>query len=157
LKESARILRLYMAGWQARCGGRIRLAAGFVLLIPIVAAAQPIVSDPIVVDGGRLTIGGDISATASCTHAYGGHADCGDDTGFFNYTDYEHSALRMMRFDVTAAWRPNRRVSFLGEVRSENIERPEPYALYVRIRPWVSRRIDIQAGRVPPTFGAFAR
>jgi hypothetical protein len=29
--------------------------------------------------------------------------------------------------------------------------------LYARIRPWVGRAFDIQAGRVPPTFGAFAR
>ena len=33
----------------------------------------------------------------------------------------------------------------------------EPYALYVRVRPWPDARFDIQAGRVPPTFGAFAR
>ncbi len=32
-----------------------------------------------------------------------------------------------------------------------------PYALYVRVRPWRDRPIDIQAGRIPPTFGAFAR
>ena len=32
-----------------------------------------------------------------------------------------------------------------------------PYALYVRIRPWDRAAFDIQAGRVPPTFGAFAR
>jgi hypothetical protein len=29
--------------------------------------------------------------------------------------------------------------------------------LYVRIRPWTARNIDIQVGRVPPTFGAFGR
>ncbi len=27
--------------------------------------------------------------------------------------------------------------------------------MYARIRPWLSRRIDIQVGRIPPTFGAF--
>ena len=32
-----------------------------------------------------------------------------------------------------------------------------PYALYVRVHPWRDRPIDIQAGRIPPTFGAFAR
>ena len=32
-----------------------------------------------------------------------------------------------------------------------------PYALYLRIRPWTTRDFDIQVGRVPPTFGAFAR
>jgi hypothetical protein len=29
--------------------------------------------------------------------------------------------------------------------------------LYARIRPWAERDFDIQVGRVPPTFGAFAR
>jgi hypothetical protein len=29
--------------------------------------------------------------------------------------------------------------------------------LYLRIRPWTARDLDIQVGRVPPTFGAFAR
>src|SRR5207237_461869 len=29
--------------------------------------------------------------------------------------------------------------------------------LYLRIRPWTNRAFDIQIGRVPPTFGAFAR
>src|SRR5213075_574688 len=55
-------------------------------------------------------------------------------------------------------------VAVLGDVRSENAfedgfhaERPRAYALYVRIRPWPSRAVDIQAGRVPPTFGAFSR
>ena len=32
-----------------------------------------------------------------------------------------------------------------------------PYALYLRIRPWSARDFDIQIGRIPPTFGAFAR
>ena len=30
----------------------------------------------------------------------------------------------------------------------------EAYGLFVRVRPWPARRFDIQAGRVPPTFGA---
>ena len=49
------------------------------------------------------------------------------------------------------------RVSFLGEVRSENGDGIRPYAFYVRVRPWKDRAIDIQAGRIPPTFGAFSR
>jgi hypothetical protein len=48
-------------------------------------------------------------------------------------------------------------VSVLTEIRSENGERPEPYALYLRLRPWRDRAHDIQAGRIPPTFGSFAR
>ena len=49
------------------------------------------------------------------------------------------------------------RVSVLAEIRSENGGLPDPYALYVRVRPWLTHGFDIQAGRVPPTFGAFAR
>jgi hypothetical protein len=45
----------------------------------------------------------------------------------------------------------------LGEVRTENIGPLRAYALYLRIRPWTMHNIDIQVGRVPPTFGAFAR
>ena len=48
-------------------------------------------------------------------------------------------------------------VALLAEVRSENGGRPEPYGLYLRIRPWTARAFDIQIGRVPPTFGAFPR
>ena len=48
-------------------------------------------------------------------------------------------------------------VTFLAELRSENGDHPEPYGVYVRIRPWTGRRFDVQIGRVPPTFGAFPR
>ena len=51
----------------------------------------------------------------------------------------------------------NDHVSFLTELRSENGDALKPYALYVRLRPWRSRPIDIQAGRIPPIFGAFPR
>jgi hypothetical protein len=48
-------------------------------------------------------------------------------------------------------------VAVLAEVRTENDSEPEPYALYVRVRPWAERNFDLQIGRVPPTFGAFPR
>ena len=82
-----------------------------------------------------------------------------DDTdgAWFNYTDYEHNALRLFRLGVTADVRLTDRVSVLTEIRSENGDGVKPYALYVRVRPWRDRPIDIQAGRIPPTFGAFAR
>ena len=122
------------------------------------AAAQTLPSGPIVVGDGRLTIGGDVSATGSCAHAAGpGTAACADDAGFFNYTDYEHSALRMFRVDVSAVVKATSHLAVLGELRTENGGWPTPYAFYVRIRPWSARSFDIQAGRVPPTFGAFSR
>jgi hypothetical protein len=111
-----------------------------------VAGAQTLPSEPIWVAGGRVTLGGDVSATF-------GH----DDPGFFNYTDYAHSALRMLRIDVSAAVKAGPHFTLLGELRTENFADVHPYALYVRIRPWTARNFDIQVGRVPPTFGAFAR
>jgi len=129
-----------------------------VLLAGSQALAQSLPSEPVSFGGGRVTIGGDVSATFSCTDATSSTSRvCADDTGFFNYTDYEHSTLRMLRVGLTASVRATDRLSFLGEVRSEDAQRPQPYALYARIRPWTSRPVDFQIGRVPPTFGAFAR
>ena len=135
---------------------RALLALALALGAAGVAGAQTLPSEPIVIGGGRLTIGGDVSATMSCAQAEGG-SRCTEDTGFFNYTDYYHSSVRMLRVDVAAALTVTRHVSILGEVRSEDAGWPQPYALYVRVRPWVRHRFDIQAGRIPPTFGAFAR
>jgi hypothetical protein len=123
------------------------------LICSIVAAAQPRVassqtlpSGPIVLADGRMAIGGDVSVSIAP-----------NDPGFFNYTDYEHSVLRMLRLDVAASFKAGEHFSVLGEMRSENLETPHPYALYVRIRPWAKRALDIQVGRIPPTFGAFTR
>ena len=110
------------------------------------AAAQTLPSEPISIAGGRVTLGGDVSATIGS-----------DDPGFFTYTDYAHSAIRMLRVDLSAAVKAGPHLTLLGEVRSENLGQVQPYALYARIRPWTSREFDIQVGRVPPTFGAFAR
>ena len=122
------------------------------------ADAQSMTSETISFAGGRVTLGGDVSATFSCTDSdISTSSVCADDTGFFNYTDYEHSALRMIRIDLTAAVRATERLSFLAEVRTEDGGRPQPYALYARIRPWLSKPVDFQVGRVPPTFGAFIR
>jgi hypothetical protein len=136
----------------------VTLATALTLGASLPAAGQTLPHEPIVFGGGRVTIGGDVSATFSCGDS--GEAEtarCADDPGFFNYTDYEHSALRMLRVGVTAAVKAGNRLSLLGELRSENAGVPQPYALYARIRPWTSREFDVQIGRVPPTFGAFAR
>jgi len=110
------------------------------------AFAQVPPSEPIALAGGRVTVAADVSASVGP-----------EDAGFFNYTDYEHSVLRLFRVDLTTAVTLNQHFTVLGEVRDENIETLRAYALYLRVRPWVDRAIDIQAGRVPPTFGAFAR
>jgi hypothetical protein len=110
------------------------------------ARAQGLPSEPVTVAGGHLTISGDVAGSFGSA-----------DPGWFNYTDYEHFALRLLRIDFSAVVTAGDHVAVLGEVRSENLEHLQPYALYVRIRPWTTRHIDIQAGRIPPTFGAFAR
>jgi hypothetical protein len=122
------------------------------------ASAQSLPSDPIVFGDGHVTVGGDVSATFSCAPTNSTErGPCADDGGFFNYSDYDHSQLRAFRLDLSAAVKAGSRISFLTEFRTENLSRPQPYALYVRIRPWKDRRIDIQAGRIPPTFGGFSR
>lgn len=126
---------------------RAALCAGLLLLGgSLQGAAQTLPSEPIVLADGHLTLGGDVSASLGTA-----------DTGFFNYTDYEHSALRLLRLDLSASLRVGDHLALLGEVRSENIGAVRAYAFYVRIRPWTARNFDIQAGRVPPTFGAFGR
>ena len=109
--------------------------------------AQVLPAGPAELAGGTVTIAGDATATI------GSH----DDIAFFNYTDYEHNALRMVRLSVSGAWRPTDRLALLSELRTEDWERPVAYALYLRVRPWRSRPFDVQAGRIPPVFGAFAR
>ena len=125
---------------------RAGIACLLVLCASSRASAQRLPSGPIVLGDGLLTVGGNFSATVGP-----------DDPGFFNYTDYEDSTLRMLRLDLTASLRAGSHVSLLGEVRSQNARAPKAYALYLRIRPWTKRRFDLQIGRVPPTFGAFPR
>jgi len=110
------------------------------------AAAQGLPSEPVSFGGGRVVIGGEAAASLAP-----------EDTGFFNYSDYEHSTLREVRLALTASVRANDRLSVLGELRTENFDGVTPFALYARLRPWRNRRFDIQAGRIPPTFGAFTR
>jgi hypothetical protein len=127
-------------------------AASLALLIMGVAAsagAQEFLSRPVSLADGMVVIGTDVSVTMTPQ----------DDTdgAWFNYTDYEHNALRLFRIGVTADVRLTDRVSVLTEIRSENADAVKPYALYVRVRPWRDRPVDVQAGRIPQTFGAFSR
>jgi hypothetical protein len=110
------------------------------------AQAQSLPSEPVSLAGGRVIVGGEFAATLAP-----------DDPGFFNYTDYEYSALRNIRLGVTTEVRAHPRLQFLGSIRVDRGVAFEVYGMYARIRPWLSRRIDIHIGRIPPTFGAFAR
>jgi hypothetical protein len=111
------------------------------------ASAQTLPAGPVRAFDGRLVAGAEISATVGAA----------DETAFFNYTDYEHNALRMLRVALSAAWRPVDRIALVGEVRSEDLEHTRASAAYVRFRPWLDREFDVQAGRIPPVFGAFGR
>ena len=115
-------------------------------VVDLPAMAQTLPSEPVTFAGGRVVIGGDVAASLAP-----------DDLGFFNYGDYEHSTLRQVRLGVTGSVRASNRLSVLGEVRIDNFNDITPFALYARVTPWPERRFDIQIGRVPPTFGTFAR
>ncbi len=110
------------------------------------AGAQTLPSEPIAFADGRGAVGGDVSVSLAP-----------QDPGFFNYTDYEHNALRMLKLDVSASFQAGPHVELLGDIRSESLGVPRPYGLYVRVRPWLNHAFDIQAGQIPPTFGAFPR
>jgi len=80
-----------------------------------------------------------------------------DADAFFNYTDYRHNLLRLARLRLAAEWRVRRGVSFLGQVQAENTDDVDVIAAYVRWRPWTHRGVVVQAGRIPPVVGAYAR
>jgi hypothetical protein len=127
---------------------RIAGAAAFVAALHFggSAQAQTVPSEPLTFGGGRVVIGGDAAIAAAP-----------EDEGFFNYTDYEQTTLRQIRVGMSALVRLSDRVSFLGELRSENFEYVSAFALYARIRPFPNRRLDVQIGRIPPTFGGSTR
>lgn len=108
--------------------------------------AQVLPEAPISIAGGHIVLGAELTATFAP-----------EDPGFFNYTSYEFSALRNFRIGVSAEIRATDRVQLLGEVRFDQGRVLEAYGLFVRVRPWPQRRFDIQAGRIPPTFGAMTR
>jgi hypothetical protein len=141
-------------------GRTARILAGWCVALVCTAAspasAQWLRAEPVVLGNGRVTLSGDVSVTASCSHSEGGPA-CGEDSGFFNYSDYENSTLRMLRAGLSTSVRISGRLTALGEIRLENAEPPRPYGFYLRYRPFDRYDFDIQAGRIPATFGAFAR
>ena len=96
---------------------------------------------------GRVVLGAEVTATVAS-----------EDPGFFNYTDYEYSALRNFRVGVTAEVRASQRLQFLGELRVDHGDRAAAVCAVTRASgPGPTRRFDIQVGRIPPTFGAFGR
>ena len=119
-------------------------------------AAQGLPAEPFVFGDGRVVVSGDVSMTISCAHAPDAAA-CTKDTGFFNFSDYNDSTLRMLRAGLSASVRLGRKLTALGDLRLQNAHRPRPYGVYLRFRPFERRNFDIQGGRIPSTFGSFAR
>jgi hypothetical protein len=127
---------------------RVSLLLFLLASVPAVSvSAQPLPEGPVRAFDDRVTLGAEISATAGND----------DKIAFFNYTDYEHNTLKLMRLSLSALYKPAAWLAFVGELRSEDLEHPIPYAAYARIHPWRTHAFDIQAGRIPPTFGSFAR
>ena len=110
------------------------------------AAAQLLPEQPLTLAGGHVVMGAEVTGTIAP-----------DDPGFFNYTSYEYNALRNFRISVSAELKANDYVQVLGEVRLDQGHVFEMYGLFLRVRPWPRRRFDLQAGRIPPTFGAMTR
>jgi hypothetical protein len=117
-----------------------------VVLCLLGAAAPPAAGEPLAFFGGHLRLGGEVSGTIAP-----------EDRGYFNYSDYGVNHLRLFRVDLAAEARLASFAWVLADVRSDNLGSPRIYALFLRVRPWSGREIDLQAGLVPPVFGAFPR
>jgi hypothetical protein len=122
----------------------VPIASVCAMLVTSPADAQP---GPVQLFDGRLRIAGEVTVTAGAR----------DDDAFFNYTDYERNALRGVHVAATALWQPRDRLAVVAEVRTDDFSRAAVSALYLRVRPWRSVPLDVQAGRIPPVFGAYGR
>lgn len=96
--------------------------------------------------GARVTVAGELTAT------YGS-----DDPGFFNYATYAYEPLQNVRMLLDASLRASSHLEVLAQVRTDGTSDARLSAAYVRLRPWTTRAIDVQAGRIPTTFGLFGR
>jgi hypothetical protein len=94
----------------------------------------------------HLFVGGEASAALS-----------EKDRGYFNAEDYGDDTLRLVRLRLTLELRAGEQAAALAEIRHTNTDSPRVYALYLRLRPWRDGPVDLQAGIVPPVFGAFPR
>ncbi len=134
------------------------------------ARADFLPSRPISMWNDRIVISGDAAVTI-------GQAD----HGYFNSLDYYHDALNLARFGLAIEFKANEHIAVLGQVIdqvalrsgssqdawSEEDTQPiwppfetnrhivRPYALFVRVRPFLDKPITVQAGRIPPVFGAY--
>jgi hypothetical protein len=124
----------------------IPLLSGTILAGLLCGPAASLAGEPVSLFGGRLSLGGEMSG------AYGT-----EDRGYFNNTDYGTNNLRLFRLDLAVEARLGAHVGAAADVRSDNLNEPRAYALYLRLRPWADRALDVQAGQIPTVFGAFPR
>jgi hypothetical protein len=121
------------------------------------AAADWLPSRPISLWNDRLVVSGEVTATVGLK-----------DDGYFNAIDYSHDTFNLITAAVSAELRAHERVSLLAQVVDEIGLRDRdfgptdrhilrPYAFYVRVQPLANRALFVQAGRIPPVFGSFAR
>lgn len=128
---------------------RVARSLVLMLLAAAPAAGQAVPDGPVSLANGRVVVSGEVTATVASASAA--------DDGWFNYSSYEHSTLRNLRVAIAGEARLSRRLTFVGELRSDHFAMVEAYAAFLRIRPWTARPFDLHVGRIPPTFGAFAR
>ncbi len=137
---------------------RIAIGTGAcVLCLATQALADLLPSRPIVLWNERLVVSGEVTLTVGSL-----------DRGYFNALDYSHDAFNLLTMTVSAELRAHERIAVVGEALSETALRSRefgptdrhvfrPYAFYLRVQPLADRPFFVQAGRVPPVFGAFAR
>jgi hypothetical protein len=114
------------------------------LLSARLAGAQP-TGEAGADDSLHVSFAGDVTATVAP-----------EDDGFFNYTDYRLSLMRSVSATLVGALQFTPHFAVLGEVRLQNDVASAP-GLYLRVRPWRTGGLAIQAGRIPPVFGRFSR
>jgi len=124
-----------------------RLAAALVAGTALLAEASPArASERLVFGPFDLVVGGE-----------GSFSLAPQDRGYFNEIEYQRNALRLARLALQAEMRVGAHVAALAEIRSDNLDRPRAYGVYVRLRPWTRRSFDVQAGFIPTAFGGFTR
>jgi hypothetical protein len=119
----------------------------------VVAAISLALAGPAVWAGERLAFG----PFGLVLGGEGSFSIAPKDWGYFNEIEYQRNALRLARLALQAELRVGEHVAALTEIRSDNLDPPRAYGLYVRFRPWTRRSFDIQAGLIPTVFGGFTR
>ncbi|MEO8484119.1 MAG: hypothetical protein ABI634_18045 [Acidobacteriota bacterium] len=129
-----------------RPGFGLVVLASVLVLLSRPAAAQTDDAPPHPAER-RVAIGGDVALLLAPP----------DDRTYFNYTTYDIDGLRMAQVQLYGEWHLHERLSLVGELRTQNAVTLEASALYARWRPFARSSLVIQAGRIPPVVGAFAR